>query len=487
MSAAGANSVRRRASSRLGPPPPREARRDPRCARLPNRHMPLCRALGRRSLVRIGNCRLARTDAGSRRSVRAQPRGCPRRVRPKGYLDGNCRSADGRGAAADGRGAAADGRGAAADGRGARRLPPAGRSGNAERSVQGAIGSSTSSVGGGAESAELATSASFVRRIRRRPTRLVDSTGRRMRPPKVPAVGARSHARAPRPRLGNVPPSVAACSAIRRLAVRPSVTTSSRPTDVGSHPRSRAIAGASLTFRSSVRNIACRSVMIVLTSTINTILQDRCHARMSIEPRSPRTLNDASTAVSQPASSRSLTTISTRLAWAESRRRSTPSSRQRTTTSIEASRASNMARSSPTWMASAPPVSTRDTRPRDTSAALARSTCRQQRRCRSTRSDRPMRGVSTRESMPGATHLPLIWLVDLRRSRAGHADDLEASLAGSRHSWDRGGRRVELAHAAQAGIWPPSDRRGRVGASVSGRWMSASAAGRGRLPSQEGP
>jgi len=109
----------------------------------------------------------------------------------------------------------------------------------------------------------------------------------RKRSPAMPPEGAAIHRWTSRPRTGNAASnSDANRPTRRRFAVR-SPTTSSRLIGPGARPRSRAIFGATRTFRSSGASVPWASAITALTSTTRRLRDAARQPRMSIEPRSP--------------------------------------------------------------------------------------------------------------------------------------------------------------------------------------------------------
>ena len=221
------------------------------------------------------------------------------------------------------------------------------------------------------------------------------ANGRNHSPDNAPD-GPRSHAPIDRPRAGKALRYVASSSSTRRRAVVDSPTTSSRLTSLHGQPRSRAISGASRSFRSVAWIVACESGTTDLTSVIRIVAVGRCSAKTSIDPRSPRMAYDASTIVSQPTSWNRLTTSSTSPAWAASSSRSRPSPCQRMPTSIDALKPSTIRRTVPSCTSSIRPDSSFEISCLETPTASAKSCWRQRRRIRSARHARPMRIESIR-------------------------------------------------------------------------------------------
>ena len=166
--------------------------------------------------------------------------------------------------------------------------------------------------------------------------------------PAIDPEGVRSHRRISQPRAGSAASYVAASRATRRRDVAESPTTRRRATPRHSQPRSAASCSASRVLRSKPWSVAWESGTTDLTSTTSTIPVARWNAKMSIEPRSPQTEKDASTATSQPDARRRTTNASTSRACASSSSRSIPSPRHRSLTSTVAPSEFATARRRPT-------------------------------------------------------------------------------------------------------------------------------------------
>jgi hypothetical protein len=235
----------------------------------------------------------------------------------------------------------------------------------------------------GASGIEGAVGARFAARTRwrppcrrRRPSWV--TVDRNSRPANGPS-GRRSHERIAPPRSGNATANIAPNAAIRRREVEESPTTSSRATLRHGQLRSAHTVCASRAFRSRPWRVAWASGTIDFASTTRTEPVARWSARMSIDPRSPQTENDASTATSQPLAASMATHVSTIPACASSRSRSSASPRQRSRTSTVAPTAAAMLRSEATETESMSPLSTFVTRERDVPAVRPTSSWRRRR------------------------------------------------------------------------------------------------------------
>ncbi len=217
--------------------------------------------------------------------------------------------------------------------------------------------------------------------------------------------GDLNHLRIATLRPGRAARRVAAWESTRRRAVRSFGRTSSRVTETARHPRSRATSRPSRPFRSRETSIAWRSGTTDLTSTTRSEPVAGWNPRTSIDPRSPRMLNEASGSASQPFALRRATAYSTRLACLASRRRSRPSPCHRSRSSTLAPRAVTTLSRVCTATRSAPPRSMRPTTGRDKPALTARSSCDHRRRRRSARTPSPKRTTSTERSIAGR-HAP---------------------------------------------------------------------------------
>ena len=206
--------------------------------------------------------------------------------------------------------------------------------------------------------------------------------------------GERSQPSRAAPRSGRARRNVDSNAATRRRAVRSSPITRSRDTIVTVQPRSRATPRDRRALRSSEPSIAWMSGTTLLTSTTSSDPVGGWKARMSIEPRSPATLNETSGSASQPDFSSLAITDSTKVAWATSSRRSSASPFQLSRTSTRAPTAAATASSARTVTRSACPSSILETVARDTPAAAPRSSWRQPRRRRSALIPRPNRTES---------------------------------------------------------------------------------------------
>lgn len=206
--------------------------------------------------------------------------------------------------------------------------------------------------------------------------------------------GRRSQPRTSTVRAGSAARKVAACSSTRRRAVRSSGRTSSRVTDVTFQPRSSAISRARRPFRSMPVSMACMSGTTDLISITRSDPVAGWKARISIEPRSPRTLNETSVAVSQALEARISRTWSTSRACRRSSRRSRPSPCHSNRTSSRASRAA--ATRTRVWTAtrSAWPRSMRQTTDLDTRAFPPSCAWVHRRRIRRARNPSPRRTTS---------------------------------------------------------------------------------------------
>ena len=118
--------------------------------------------------------------------------------------------------------------------------------------------------------------------------------------------------------------------------------TISRDTERTRHPRAAARSGAIRHFRSTPASSACMSGTTDFTSTMSRAPWPSCHARMSIEPRSPYRLNVASGMTVHPLATSSRTTSSTSPACAASSSRSSASPCHKTRGRYRAPRASAM-------------------------------------------------------------------------------------------------------------------------------------------------
>lgn len=148
-----------------------------------------------------------------------------------------------------------------------------------------------------------------------------------------------SQLRAASPRRRYATSSTDECRATCRRGVVSAGRTRSRHTASGARQpnRSSATGAASLCFASCRRNVSSTDASSVLTSTTSRVRDGACHARMSIEPRSPRTAKDTSASTSQP-SVVSRSTIQPAIdAWPSSSSRSISPPRQRTVITTSAS------------------------------------------------------------------------------------------------------------------------------------------------------
>ncbi len=121
----------------------------------------------------------------------------------------------------------------------------------------------------------------------------------------------------------------------------------------------------------------------------------RCHARMSMEPRSPKIEKDASGLHSQPSRASSAITEEASAAWARSSRRSSSAPRQRGRISIRTWSAAATRRTSATVISPRSPPSSLDTVAIEQRAAAATSAWRRPRLMRTARSTAPRRRSST--------------------------------------------------------------------------------------------
>jgi hypothetical protein len=198
---------------------------------------------------------------------------------------------------------------------------------------------------------------------------------------------------------------------IRRSRSSPGITRI-RPTTAGCQPnRADAIFGARRSFASSTRCISSVEPMSDFTSTTATARYRSLAPRTSIEPRSPKSENETSTAVSQRRRSSSRTVRSTRDAWRSSSSRSAAAPSHQTPNQPRALTASNIRRRRSSETEPAPPASTAMTSRRGTRATRASAACVTFARRRSRRSRRPTRMSSpdrTLATMDGSGYRALI-------------------------------------------------------------------------------
>ena len=244
--------------------------------------------------------------------------------------------------------------------------------------------------------------------------------------PRSARSGDRSHARSSPPRAGYTAASVRSWRAMSRRRRSSSGSTSSRPTTAGDQPNlAVATLGPRRSFTSRTRFVSSSEPRSDLTSMTATARRVRRTARMSIDPRSPNSANDTSTAVVQPRRSRAMTARSTSAAWRSSSRRSAAAPFHHTPNRPRAPAASKIRRRRSSRTDPAAPASTRITSRRGTPARTAIAAC-VVRVLRLRRTRRRAARSSSGFAITRASSLPLI----ARSTRgvvdcAPHGDDRE--------------------------------------------------------------
>jgi hypothetical protein len=151
--------------------------------------------------------------------------------------------------------------------------------------------------------------------------RLMSVSARNQSPRRCP-VGQRIHRRTATVWLGSALAKTGPTAATALRAVDSSGKTITEPMHWGRHPRSRASRrGTTRSFMSMERRTASRLSSSLFTSTSSTALAAAFQARMSTEPRSPKSLNEYSGRTVHSRPSRATTALTSR-AWRASSNRS---------------------------------------------------------------------------------------------------------------------------------------------------------------------
>ena len=226
--------------------------------------------------------------------------------------------------------------------------------------------------------------------------------------------GSWIHPRQRRLRSGRAASNIDPWTLATERANPDSRTTTSLPTASGRHPRSiLSRPGASRTLRSRVDRRSWRSTNLDLTSTTRRDRYLGCQPTMSMDPRSPKWLNDHSTSTSQPDRRRIATICSTIAAWSRSRSLARSAPRHRTSMTSSAPRARTTDRMVETSIDPNLPSSMSETVDCETPAVAATSTWRLRSSRRISRTVSPTRRSSTASRVAVRTSLPLT-----RRPRA---------------------------------------------------------------------
>ncbi len=211
-----------------------------------------------------------------------------------------------------------------------------------------------------------------------------------------------------RPRSGRAASKIDPWALATERANPDSRTTTILPIASGRHPRSiLSRPGASRTLRSRVDRRSWRSTNRDLTSTTRSERRAACQPTMSMDPRSPKWLNDHSTSTSQPDRCRIPTSCSTIAAWSRSRSLARSAPRHRTSMTSSAPRARTTDRMVETSIDPNLPSSMSETVDCETPAPAARSTWRLRSSRRISRTVSPTRRSSTAARVAVGTSLPL--------------------------------------------------------------------------------
>ena len=214
--------------------------------------------------------------------------------------------------------------------------------------------------------------------------------------------GSRSHLRAACDRAGSAASRTAAWRSTCRRFVISSGNTTSRATRTGCQPnRSLAMSDANRTFTSNGRSNPSTEPSSVLISTTSSVRLGSCHARMSMEPRSPKCAKLTSTSTSQAHRRSCSMTAALRRACPSSSMRSSAVPCHVPRISIRASSASKIASRTPTVTPAKSPRSTRETVDRETPASSPSSAWVMPLRRRTARIAAP-----SRRALGGATRFP---------------------------------------------------------------------------------
>lgn len=215
---------------------------------------------------------------------------------------------------------------------------------------------------------------------------------------------------------------VRACASTTRRRVERSGTMSRRPTVRGRNPNVlSAILGARRSFASRTLFVSSSDPNSDFTSETAIARAAPCPARMSIEPRSPNSEYDTSTAVVHPRAWKTARARSTIRAWASSRSRSAIAPFQNVASLARPSTASKIRRVRSSATTPTRPASISMTSPRGTPARSATAACVMPDRRRIARSRRPTRSSSadgTCRTVPCGPHLALTQRV-ARRPHGG--------------------------------------------------------------------